>query len=82
MAQTQSKVQLPIGAIPQAGEERAQAFERGLQLGRAYADYALRRVAAWAEENPGQLLLAGLAAGFALGKLLHPRPGHLEEAED
>jgi hypothetical protein len=50
------------------------AFERGVLLGRDYAERASRRIAAWAEENPGQLILAGLAAGFVLGKLLLRRP--------
>jgi hypothetical protein len=27
-------------------------------------------VAAWAEEHPGQMILAGVVAGFVLGKLL------------
>ena len=81
MAETQSTVQLPIGAMPETQDDQGQAFERGLQLGREYAEHALRRVGAWAEENPGQLLLAGLAAGFVLGKLLHRRPRPLVEDE-
>ena len=72
MAETQSKTQLPIELHNQeaAREEAAQACQRGLDAGREYAQQAMRRVAAWAEENPGQLLLAGLLAGFILGKLL------------
>ncbi len=54
--------------------QKEAAFGRGVALGRDYADLASRRLAAWAEENPGQLLLAGLAAGFVLGKPLFRRP--------
>ncbi|HEY5677603.1 MAG TPA: hypothetical protein VIR81_12480 [Myxococcales bacterium] len=58
---------------PQGPGGEAAAFEQGLELGRKYAEHALRRVAAWAEEHPGQLVLAGLMAGFILGKALYPR---------
>ena len=76
MAETRSKTQLPMSEISApSAEEAARAFQRGVELGREYAETALRRVAAWAEENPGQLLIAGVAVGFVLGKLLfhHPR---------
>jgi len=71
MAETQSKVQLPMASITQrpAADEEARAFEQGLELGRKYAETAVRKVAAWAEEHPGQLLLAGLGAGLLLGTL-------------
>ena len=75
MAETRSKTQLPMSEISTpSAEEAARAFQRGIELGRDYAETALRRVAAWAEENPGQLLLAGVAVGFLLGKLLFSRP--------
>jgi hypothetical protein len=54
--------------------QKEAVFGRGVALGREYADLASRRLAAWAEENPGQLLLAGLAAGFVLGKLIFRKP--------
>jgi hypothetical protein len=75
VAETRSKTQLPSSAItpPPAGEA-SQALRRGLQVGRDYAETATRRIGAWAEENPGQVLLAGLALGFLLGKLLSRRP--------
>jgi hypothetical protein len=56
-----------------------EAFERGIMLGREAAGRGARKVAAWAEENPGGLLLAGLAAGFVLGKILwRRRPAPVE----
>jgi hypothetical protein len=64
-----SEVAAGTGAAPTPDEA---AFQRGLELGRELADTAVRRVGAWAEEHPGQLLLAGLAAGIVLGKLLFP----------
>jgi hypothetical protein len=78
VAETRSKTQLPMSEITAGApsvQEAARAFERGVELGRDYAEMALRRVAAWAEENPGQLLLAGVAVGFVLGKLLFHRAG-------
>src|SRR2546427_5725164 len=75
VAETRGKTQLPMSEISApSAEEAARAFQRGVELGREYAETALRRVAAWAEENPGQLLLAGVAVGFLLGKLLFSRP--------
>ncbi|HET7785388.1 MAG TPA: hypothetical protein VFL36_05420 [Myxococcales bacterium] len=75
MGEMQGKAQLPMAEItaaqPPAGETTA--FEEGLELGRRYAEQASRRIAAWAEEHPGQLLLAGLLAGLVVGKLLFPR---------
>jgi hypothetical protein len=75
MAEMQGKAQLPMPEItnPQEPGSETAAFEQGLELGRRYAEQTVRRVAAWAEEHPGQLLLAGLMAGFALGKLLLPK---------
>jgi hypothetical protein len=75
MADVQGKTQLPMAEItsPQEPAAETAAFEQGLELGRRYAEQAVRRVAAWAEEHPGQLVLAGLMAGFVVGKLLFPR---------
>jgi hypothetical protein len=66
MAETHTKIQLPL--LPPAID--FETFERGVELGRAWADKAARRIAAWAEENPGQLVLAGIIGGFVVGKLL------------
>jgi hypothetical protein len=75
VGETRSRTQLSIPEIDpgvaQAPEEAA--FQRGLALGRELAETAVRRVGAWAEEHPGQLLLAGLASGIVLGKLLFPK---------
>jgi hypothetical protein len=71
MAEARSSTQLPVGqAQKSAVRAELEAFQEGVELGRQYAGIAARRVAAWAEENPGQLILVGLAAGFVLGKLL------------
>jgi hypothetical protein len=69
MGEASSSTRSPHGAAAPASSE-LDAFQHGVELGRQYADVAVRRLAAWAEENPGQLLLAGLAAGFLAGKLL------------
>lgn len=82
MGETYSKTQLPMtGNLrgPNGGEA---VFQRGLELGREYADTAIRRIGAWAEENPGQLLIAGLAAGMLVGKLLFPRRRRIIEEPD
>ncbi|MCA1827449.1 MAG: hypothetical protein ABR567_11955 [Myxococcales bacterium] len=69
MAEARSNTQLPIGT-KSVIEEEIEAFQQGIEIGRQYADVARRRVAGWAEEHPGQLILAGLVGGFILGKLL------------
>ena len=69
MSEATSSTQLPPGAQKSVVQEELEAFQQGLELGKQYADVAARRVAAWAEENPGQMLLAGLAAGFIVGKI-------------
>jgi hypothetical protein len=59
------------GPVPEGDVE---AFRRGMSRGRGLAEGIRRRLGAWAEEHPGQVVLAGLAAGFVLGKLfLGPR---------
>jgi hypothetical protein len=69
MAEKLSKTQLP--SLPPAID--FETFQRGVELGRAWADKAARRVAGWAEENPGQLVLAGVIGGFLVGILLYHR---------
>jgi hypothetical protein len=59
-----------------------EAFQHGLELGREWVRKASVKMAAWAEENPGQMVLAGLAAGFIFGKIfLRPRK-RLEDDAD
>ena len=69
MAVASSPTQLPF-STKSVIEEEIEAFQQGIEIGRQYADLARRRLASWAEEHPGQMLLAGLAGGFILGKLL------------
>jgi hypothetical protein len=80
MAETRGNTQLPMPEItaPRGGWD-VEAFERGFQAGRELAETAVRRVGAWAEEHPGQVVLAGLALGFVLGKLLLGRRRPLSE---
>ena len=75
MAEARSNTQLPIGGVAAKSviEEEIEAFQQGIEIGRKYADVGRRKVAAWAEEHPGQLILAGIAGGFILGKLLFGR---------
>jgi hypothetical protein len=74
MGEMQGKAQLPMPEITSPVESGGEAaFEQGLELGRRYAEQTLRNVAAWAEEHPGQLLLAGLVSGFVLGKIIVAR---------
>jgi hypothetical protein len=85
MAETRSKTQLPMSGVatpPSTAAEESEAFRRGLEAGRDYADKAARKIGAWAEENPGQVLLAGLAVGFVLGKLLYRRPASIADELD
>lgn len=44
-------------------------FQQGIEIGREWVQQAAVKVAAWAEENPGQMVLAGLGLGFVIGKL-------------
>jgi len=70
-----SKTQFPLPAID------VEMFQKGVEKGREFAIIATRRVAAWAEENPGQVILAGLALGFVLGKLLFRKPASILDVE-
>jgi len=62
------------GPVP---EGDTAAFTRGQSRGRELAGLWRRRFAAWAEENPGQLLFAGVIVGFVAGKLFR-RPRRIE----
>ncbi len=75
MAEARSNVQLPLGAFAAKSVVQAEieAFQEGIELGRQYAQLAARKVAAYAEENPGRMLLIGLVAGFIGGKFLFRR---------
>lgn len=55
------------GPVPEGDVE---AFRRGMGRSHDLAQGLRRKLGAWAEENPGQVIVAGLAAGFVLGKLL------------
>ena len=60
------------GPVP---EGDAAAFTRGQSRGRELVGLVRRRFAAWAEENPGQMIAVALAAGFVAGKIFRrPRP--------
>ena len=73
MAAASSNTQFPLGVAQKSvAQAEMEAFQEGIDLGKQYAAVAARKVAAWAEENPGQVIIAGLAAGFILGKLLFP----------
>jgi hypothetical protein len=81
MGETGSQTRFPmqgVGGTSPAGDG-AHAFQRGVQLGREAAGTAVRKIAAWSEEHPGQMVLAGLALGFVLGKLLAGRPRPVSE---
>ena len=73
MAESHSKTQLPMPEIVGPRSRTEDRFRQGLDAGRDFAQLAVRRAAAWAEENPGQFLLVGLATGFVLGQLLFYR---------
>ena len=62
------------GAAPAPQQSPKEAFQQGIELGKEYVQQASVKLAAWAEENPGQMLVVGLFAGFLVGKLfLSPR---------
>lgn len=72
--EAQGTAQLPLGALDKSVlRAELEAFKEGVALGRQAAQLAVRKLAAWAEENPGQLVLVGLAAGFVLGRFLFRR---------
>jgi hypothetical protein len=57
---------------PNPLEETARKFEEGVELGRVLAEQAVRGLKQWVQKNPEQVLIAGVLAGFVLGKLLFP----------
>ena len=61
--------QVPAGAPAAPAPAPEVAFQQGIELGREWVQHAAVKVAAWAEENPGQMVLAGLGLGFLIGKL-------------
>ena len=77
----------PQGSTPLSGSQKSvaqaelEAFQEGIELGKQYAAVAARRVAAWAEENPGQVIAVGVVAGFIVGKLLFRAPRRVERRE-
>ena len=75
MANPQSPGQIPAAqtAAPPV-DEMAEALQQGIELGKVWAQEASLKLKVWAEENPGQFVLAGVAAGFVLGKLLFAGP--------
>ncbi len=82
MGQTHSKTQLPMQEIVRPEARESDPLQEGIELGREYAELAMRRIGAWAEEHPGKVLLAGVAAGFVLGQLLFRRRRTLLELDD
>jgi hypothetical protein len=73
MAQPMRKTDLP--------DIDVQMFQRGVEKGRDLAIMASRKLAAWAEKSPGQVVLAGLFAGFVIGKLLFHKPAQILDVE-
>jgi hypothetical protein len=65
--QSQSQTQARAAA---ALEEGAQLFQQGMTTGKVWAEKATRGLERWAEKSPEQVVLAGLAVGFVLGKIL------------
>jgi ElaB/YqjD/DUF883 family membrane-anchored ribosome-binding protein len=66
-AETRQEEQAEMAA---ALDEGAEMFQQGMELGRVWARKAADGLSRWADKNPEQLVLVGLAAGFVLGKLL------------
>jgi len=79
MVDTGSQTRFPMLGMHRSSAARDGAFQRGIQLGREAAGTAVRKIGAWSEEHPGQMVLAGLALGFVLGKLLAGRPRPVSE---
>jgi len=79
MGETGSQRQFPTQGMGGPFPARDGGFRRGVQIGRDLAEAAVRKIGAWSEEHPGQMVLVGLALGFALGKLLAGRPRPVSE---
>jgi hypothetical protein len=56
--------------IPGVPDETVELFSQGIQLGRVWSEKAARGLTKWVEERPEQVVVAGLLAGFVLGKIL------------
>ena len=70
MSETPPGAQVPMDEIRKPAAPAPEvAFQKGIELGREWVQQAAVKVAAWAEENPGQMVLAGLGLGFVIGKL-------------
>jgi hypothetical protein len=66
-----NQAQLPADVLRGGNDQQDVAlFARGVAAGREWARKSTQRSLAWIEDHPGQALLAALAAGFILGKLL------------
>jgi hypothetical protein len=50
-------------------DETLEMFQQGMELGKVWSKKAAKGIAAWAEKNPEQVVLVGLATGFVLGKI-------------
>ena len=83
MAEARSNVQFPLGgfAAKSVIQAEMEAFQEGIELGKQYAQVAARKLAAYAEENPGTMLLIGLASGFLVGKMLFRPPRRIPEVD-
>jgi hypothetical protein len=79
MGETGSQRQFPAQGMGGPFPARDGGFRRGVQIGRDLAETAVRKIGAWSEEHPGQMVLVGLALGFVLGKLLAGRPRPVSE---
>jgi hypothetical protein len=49
--------------------EGVEMFQQGMEIGKQLAQKAATGIAVWAEKSPEQVVLAGLVAGFVLGKV-------------
>lgn len=79
MEQSQGGAQFSTGAPQKSvAQTELEAFQEGIELGKQYASVAARRVAAWAEENPGQVIAVGALAGFILGKMFFRPPRRVD----
>jgi len=79
MGETESQTRFPMPGMDAVSPARDGAFQRGVHLGREAAGTAFRKIGAWSEEHPGQMVLAGVALGFLLAKLFAGRPRPVSE---
>jgi ElaB/YqjD/DUF883 family membrane-anchored ribosome-binding protein len=50
-------------------DETVEMFQQGMELGKVWSRKAAKGIAVWAEKNPEQVVVVGLAVGFVLGKI-------------